>query len=381
MSIHLYNHFSTISSLRRFNFDLLYQFLLPYKDYLCSQHHFRWTDNLLQFPYQDLANILAEPDDEMPELLHNGIFFIDELSTSQAEDFIVQQLKDDDHAIPSWVNTANLALYSWLLNPGILQAVHPQLAALRPRRFEKSYSARSALPDLSKERIIALEDELNNWFDSLNKGRGVQVMHYQRNGIISFQLRHGELYKRDIALKNNGQTKRIVYRPKRYDFLDYTPDECQLKIHSDTKRENKVYRHLIGKYCFDDENFFLVGDRKNRYTLEPIRDIGREALICRDIDGLEWVHLKELHTKIPEQDHYYEVFKSSNHCLFDDWDTIGKRYRDTAEFVRATFLIQVAGLPRARSLTICLPDITIYERRLEVDRLFVAWMKKRLFTL
>jgi hypothetical protein len=38
--------------------------------------------------------------------LHNGIFFIDELSTSQAAEFIVQQLKDDDHPIPSWVNQA-----------------------------------------------------------------------------------------------------------------------------------------------------------------------------------------------------------------------------------------------------------------------------------
>jgi hypothetical protein len=137
MSTHQYNHFSNISLLRRFNFDLLYQFLLPYKDYLCSRHHFRWTDNLLQFPYQDLANILAEPDEEMPELLHTGIFFIDELSTTQAAEFIVQQLKEEDHRIPSWVNETNLALYSWLLNPEILQATHPQLAALRPRRFEK----------------------------------------------------------------------------------------------------------------------------------------------------------------------------------------------------------------------------------------------------
>ncbi|MDR1268709.1 MAG: hypothetical protein LBK82_04225 [Planctomycetaceae bacterium] len=212
MSTHQYKQFSDLSSLRRFHFDLLYQFLLPFKDYLCSQHHFRWTDDLLRFPYQDLANILAEPDEELPELLHNGIFFIDELSTPQAAEFIVQQLKDEDQTIPSWINQSNLALYSWLLNPGILQAIHPQLAALRPRRFEKSYSLRSALPDLSKERIIALEDELNNWFDSLNKGRGVPAMHYQRNGIISFYLRHGELYKRDIALKNNGQTRRVVYR-------------------------------------------------------------------------------------------------------------------------------------------------------------------------
>jgi hypothetical protein len=141
-----------------------------------------------------------------------------------------------------------------------------------------------------------------------------------------------------------------------------------------------MYRQLIGKYCFDDENFFWVGDGKYHYTLEPLRDFGRESLICRDIDGLEWVHLKELHTRIPEQKNYYEVFKSES-CHFNDWDSIGIRYRRNAEFVRATFLIQVQHFSRPRSLTICLPDITIYEHRSEVDRLFGTWMKNRNFTL
>ncbi|MDR1268227.1 MAG: hypothetical protein LBK82_01765, partial [Planctomycetaceae bacterium] len=58
------------------------------------------SSDLLRFSYQDLVNILAEPDEELPELLHNGIFFIDELSTPQAAEFIVQQLKDEDQTIP-----------------------------------------------------------------------------------------------------------------------------------------------------------------------------------------------------------------------------------------------------------------------------------------
>ncbi len=82
MSKNPFKRFSNIALLRRFDFDLLYQFLLPFRDYLCSKHDIRWTDNLLMFPYQDLQKILANPDDEMPELLKSGLFFIDELSTS-----------------------------------------------------------------------------------------------------------------------------------------------------------------------------------------------------------------------------------------------------------------------------------------------------------
>lgn len=227
---------------------------------------------------------------------------------------------------------------------------------------------------------MALEDDLNDWFDSLNKGRGVQVMYYVQDGTISFHLRHGELLKRDTALKNNGMTRRIVYRPERYDFLDYTPNERMLKIHSETKRENAVYRNRIGKHCFGDENYFFVGDGRKQYTLDPIREQGRDAIVCRDISGLEWVRLKELQTLIPDQNNYCEIFKSE-HCLFDEWDRIGPRYRDTSEFTRASFLIQIAGLARPRSLTICLPDVTIYDRGRKIDKLFSLWMKNRKFAL
>jgi hypothetical protein len=66
---------------------------------------------LLQFPYQELSAILAEPDEDMPELLHNGIFFIDELSTPQASEFIIQQMKDDDLSIPSTMNPESTCLF------------------------------------------------------------------------------------------------------------------------------------------------------------------------------------------------------------------------------------------------------------------------------
>jgi len=69
----------------------------------------------------------------------------------------------------------------------------------------------------------------------------------------------------------------------------------------------------------------------------------------------------KLQTLIPDQSNYGETFKSE-HCLFDEWDKTDPRYLDASEFTRATFLIQVAGLVRTRSLTIYPPDVTIYDR-------------------
>ncbi len=272
-----------------------------------------------------------------------------------------------------------MALYAWLTDPRILQSLHTELAASKPRRFEKSYGKRPAWPDTSAERLVALEDALNDWFDSLNKGRGVQVMVYRRAGTVSFHLRHGELLKRDCALRNNGMTRRIVYRPERYDFADYTPGEGELRIHAETRREKTIYRKLVGKFCFDDEHFFLLDDGRDRFTLEPIREYGRDALVCGDVDGLEWARLKELHTMLPGRKDYREVFKSG-HCLFDDWENHGKRFGEESVFTRATFQIRVTGLPRPRSLTVCTPNVTIYDRSSSLERLFTQWLKNRQFS-
>jgi hypothetical protein len=381
MATNQFKRFANVALLRRFNFDLLHQFLLPFRDYLYDKYGFRWTDNFLMFPYQDLVSILSEPDEDTPEMLHNGLFFIDELSTPKGTDALFAKLRYEEHPIPDFLAREDLALYTWMVDHTIVQSVHTEQAEYQRRRFETFYGRKEAWPDLSKERIVALEDALNNWFDSLKKGRGVQVMVYMRSGgAVSFHLRHGEILKRDCALKNNGMTSRVVYRPERYDFASYIPSECKLEIHADSQREMKTYQKMFGLFLFGDENFFVGNDGTKRYTLDPIRERGRDALICSDVDGLEWTRLKELHTRIPGRTNYNEVFKSE-HCLFDEWDKVGRRYQETAEFYRATFQIQVVGMSRARSLTVCLPNVTIFDRGSEIDRIFMQWLKNRKFAV
>lgn len=374
-----FKRFSNIGLLRRFNFDLLYQFLLPYRDYLCGKHDFRWTDNLLMFPYHDLVKIFATTDEEMPVPLRNGLFFVDELATPKAADALIAKLRDENMVIPGVLTQEDLALYTWMRNPGILESLHAELHMLRIKRFERCFGRCPAWPDLSREALIALEDALNDWFDSLNKGRGVQVMVYERGGTIWFHLRHGELLKSDCDLQNNGVTKRIVYRPERYDCIGYTPHECELLIHAETKREKKAYCQLIGKILLRDENFFHFGENAARYTLDPLKDRGRDALACSDVDGLDRVLLTELHAIFPGRGKYREVYKSEN-GLFEDWEKYELKIPDKSEFVRASFLLHFAGLRRPRILTVCTPDVTIFERDTESERI-MAWLKNRRFAV
>lgn len=379
MSTHHLRRFSNATLLRRFNFDLLLQFLSPFQDYLRDKHGFRWTDNFLMFPYQDLVSILADPDEDTPEMLHTALFFINELSTPKGTDALLAKLRYEEHPIHDFLTREDLALYAWMCDAAIVQTVHTEQAEYQRRRFETFFGKKEAWPDLSKDRIVALEDALNDWFASLKKGRGVQVMVYRRSGgAVSFHLRHGELLKSDCALKNNGMTSRVVYRPERYDFAGYNPVECKLEIHADSKREVTTYRKLIGLFLFGDECFFVGNDGSKEYSLDPLREYGRDALVCGDIDGIEWARLKELYTRIPGRTSYSEVFKSE-HCLFDEWEKEGHRYQKSAEFFRATFLIKIVGIPRSKSLTVCTPNVTIFDRGSEIDRMFMQWLKNRRF--
>ncbi len=374
-----FNGFSNIGLLRRFDFDLLCQFLLPFRDYLCEKHQFRWTDSFLMFPYSDLIRIFATPDEEMPESLRNGLFFIDELSTPKAAEILNSKLRDENIVLPGMLTQQDLVLYTWMRNPAILESLHAELHMLRIKRFERCVGRFSAWPDLSKDALIALEDALNDWFDSLHKGRGVQVMVYERGGTIWFHLRHGELLKRDSDLQNNGMTKRIVYRPERYDCVGYTPHECELLIHAETKREKKAYCHLFGKLLFRDENFFHFGEMTTCYTLAPLKDRGRDALTCRDIDRLEHVLLTELHAVFPGRGKYREVYKSEN-GLFEDCEKFEQKIAGKSEFVRASFRLHFAGIQRPRILTICTPDVTIFERDTESEPM-MTWLKNRRFAI
>jgi hypothetical protein len=372
-----YKHFSNISLLRRFNFDLLYQFLLPFKDYLCSKHHFQWTDNLSQFPYQELIPIFTVLDDEIPEMLHNGLFFINELSSPKAAETLITKLKKADLFPHQNLSQEDAALYTWLVAPSMLQELHSELAGFRLKKTESCFSIKSAYPDLSREKLIALEDDLNDWFDSLNKGRGVQVMVYERGDTIWFHLRHGELFRRDCALKNNGQTKRIVYRQERYDIIGYTPNDCEFEIHSDTKREKKLYCQLFGKHLFDNDNFIPCDNNITRYTLNPLITRGRDALTCSDIEGLDRICLTELQAKKPVRSKYTETYKSEKD-LFNDWGTLDIKVNQTYLLIRASFQVYFTGIIDPKKLTICTPNVTILDRDTE-RTLIMNWLRRRGF--
>ena len=93
---------------------------------------------------------------------------------------------------------------------------------------------------------------------------------------------------------------------------------------------------------------FLVYAEK--YTLEPLRNSGRAALECRDIDGIEDVALEELECSGPVRNSYRDRTYAADvlRALSHRWRSI----RDSAELRMAKFGIKLRGEREPRSLRI-----------------------------
>ena len=65
----------------------------------------------------------------------------------------------------------------------------------------------------------------------------------------------------------------------------------EIRMNAETKGEKELYRKKFGLHLFGNEEFF---SERSRFDLEPLRQIGEEALLCDDVEGIEYVRLKEV---------------------------------------------------------------------------------------
>jgi len=374
MGTYHFSCFAEVELLRRFHFPLLYQFLLPYRDYLCGKHDLRWTDHPDTFPYRQLASLFASPDTAMPDMLRSGLFFIDALSTQEGARKLAETLHQNGQLPTFPLNYHNCALYAWQVDPGLLQWVHTHLITTKNKVAEQVFSERPCYPDDSKERLIAWEDDLNAWMDWPDKRYGIQIMVYRRKQAVEFHLRYGELE----CLQSKSMTRRTVHRPERIDVLCCIPQERQVEIRSETAEDNRLHCFLFGKHCCNDSHYFNLGNTKEHYTLEPLRERGQNALICRDITGLNRVCLHELQVEQKTIKQRRQVFKAKK-CLFEEYGTLDRFIGPKLNLIQASFWVYVSSLQTPQTLKIYAPGLFHFPRGMGFDEEIILWAKKRTF--
>lgn len=326
-----------------------------------------------------LSGVLMNPDENMPPQLVDALYLINEMATDEGMDALLdavhragRSLKADASATP-----ADIAVEVWLKWPDLLDRKHAENLITRPRSFEyfvgRAGAPQEVPPDDFTKRL-SLQGQLDDWFDANRRGRGCRVLRFDRDGRLWFLVRHGMPVKREGSMKD-GKPDSVFYRPEKHDVVVYDTGRDELGINASGKKEKRLYCQAFGAHLFGEPDYF-PGDKK--YTLDPLKEHGADALVCSDVDGLEDVTLVELWFFHGGEHDDIEIRRASN--VFAALAARNRTISPMTRLARAVLSVKFASAPRPRRFTIRPPNITQYTRD-EDSELVEHWMQKRGFML
>ena len=379
MATNHFRRFSDIAFLRRLDFELLLTFLRQFEKYLTHERSLKFDENLLTFQYQHLAEILLTPDSDMPMELVEGLYFVHELAQKTSEETLYRHLEKAGIFPPEHLPVEDLLLLTLIEKPEILDYLHAEQYLVRPKKFETLFCRSDCSPTITDDTMRLVETELNEWFSTQRKGRGVRIFHFVRPDGLWFLVQHGKQLKCDFTHEDNGDSRRIVYRPGTFDVLCFLQDRGEFRIHTATKKEREQYGRLFGRHFFGNDAFFQKGNDQKKYLLDPLKTLSKHTLACSDISGIKSVELLEIHVTHDERDNLRETYRTETNLL-EHLEILAGRLTGDITIVRATFRLTFDGDSKARCVTVCAPNVTIYDR--EVDGLLVdRWLKSKGFLI
>lgn len=282
----------------------LYDLLAPYAGYLAGRGvTLRAPARLRAVPddfgvedvevvdYEILARVLANPDADVPGDLVNALYLISESCTPSIVESLLMSPGVQVGASQEQ-SAADIATQALLRAPYLLERLHAQqfVGARQSFRYYLTRELPSGpVPSPSEEVLEDLQRDLASSFESRKMGTQVRVLAYPSTHEVLFLVRHGEGFRRQ-SVQQKGRSTSVFFRPEKHDIVAYTHSIGELRINAE-ERERELYRRAFGRHLFADESYFP--EKNSKYSLEPLRQ-GRSSISCADVDGIEWVVLKEI---------------------------------------------------------------------------------------
>ena len=370
--------FSNPATLKSIAPALLRQFLLPYVAVLAQRGLL--LDETISIDYDTLAEILMSPDESMPDAMLDALFFVDEMSVPGNFDDLMQEATELGIDLAGQEpSAADLAVRLWLTDSNALERLHAERFLVKPKAFHSYHASSASLPALEQPSVAlieALQEELNDWFETHKRGRGTRVFVFLRDTRAWFLIRHGEPYKREGTLEGD-ESSSVYYRPEKFDVLTYNIEVGELAIHAGTKGQKEKYCQAIGKHLFGSETFFDVNATAGKFTLAPIVAEGAACLEVGELsDTIDTIRLVELHFRHDVQLYHVEVHKSDD--VFTALKLIDRAIPDSAQLLKASFRVFFRNATRPRTVVVRPPSVTIFDRESDADVL-ERWMELRGF--
>ncbi|MEL6898955.1 MAG: hypothetical protein AAFP90_22875, partial [Planctomycetota bacterium] len=148
----------------------------------------------------------------------------------------------------------------------------------RSRRAFMSFQSQASTPPQLVEDLTkgtqSLTRDLDHWFSRRGCGRGASAHCSQNEGSLFVFVSHGTPMLR-LDVLEAGMRDSLICRPIKDDIAVFDKLIGELRINAETIPQREIYRRLIGKHLFVDEEMFPPGEK---YTLDPLLEYGEAAL-------------------------------------------------------------------------------------------------------
>ncbi len=372
--------FSKPEMLRRIDREHLIAFLEPYADYFSDRGvELPSVNTEEELDYNALSQALLNPNTSTPDDLAEALYYVNEMSTQEGFDSIQDAIAgtDIDVVIGENVAYADLAIQVWMKDRNLIERLHAEQFIFRRRSFEYFRATNGSIPEFkepSDETIHALEADLDEWFAKKRRGKYSKVYVFPKEDYTWFLVRHGKPYARESVIEG-GESSSQYFRPEKFDVIVYNPTCGEIRMNAETKGEKELYRSKFGQHFFGSSDFF---NGKSKFTLDPLRDVGADSLLCEDIEGMDWVRLKEF--QISHHGTHKEVEIRRAEDVFAALEARGRGIPNAGRLTKASFLIKFSDSKSPRTVTLYSGNRAQFKRDDDAE-IIEQWMTNRGFII
>jgi hypothetical protein len=320
---------------------------------------------------------LLNNDPTTPTALVEALFIISVLAEPEPTEELWHTLTQACIPIPPDASLADLALTLWLRAPDKARQLYIERVHLRTRSFAthaaRTFRKTSPMRPVNDAVLNQLRLSIEVFFLKNHRPSGCLVFAHQRGKEHWFIIRRGDGFKRIATLSADGRGESAGFYAEAFDVIVVDPDNEHLHIHAEGVRATRMYSALFGFVLYGRETHF---EDCTRFTLDPLRNLGRAALVCTDVPGINSVHLIELH---------YEAGLAvvrKNSCkapdVFAALDEDHIELNTELRLLRAVMLFHFKNDPKPRRVTIKPHNQTSYEHD-EDSRVVSEWLTLREF--
>jgi hypothetical protein len=259
----------------------------------------------------------------------------------------------------------------------LFQELYAEKAVARYRSFIYYVARRKRAGFRPPPSMSGLEKTLNSWYEAHQRARSARVFWREKNEEFWFFVRHAEPIKRDgcVDLKDY-QSGSMIYRPERHDLVVYDAQAGEMRVHADCESEPELFRLAFGMHLFGDANYFPPS--RGKYTLEPLKVVGRNSLACAGIDGLVDITLKEIEFRGHGELGLRERVAAAD--VFSVFETRRFKIPTQAEIRLARFAVLFRDAKKPRMFTIRPSNFATFGRDDDAVPLHV-WLDRQGFVL